>query len=100
MMRLDVHEAKRRPDLLLVDCQSRFLDHLDTRFVVPLVPASPDLPPISRLHPTFVVLEREYLLLTHQAAAVPMRELGAVVANLSDGFDRVGAAINFLLHGF
>ncbi len=99
MARFDVL-PRRGSRLLLVDCQADALSHLPTRFVIPLLlPA--DVPrPIGRLNPLVRVDGTVWLLATHLAAAVPVRELGPRVTSLADEQDRIVAAIDFLLSGF
>src|SRR6218665_4122556 len=53
MARFDVHPGARGRGYLL-DCQADVLSHLETRVVVPLLPAT-GLPTASRIHPVFAV---------------------------------------------
>lgn len=99
MARFDVHRSRDGRDVLL-DCQSDFLSHLATRFMVPLLPQTRISPAIQRLNPVFDVEGRSVVMYTQLAAAVPLRELGPPVASLSGEQDRIVAALDFLLSGF
>ncbi len=99
MARLDVY---RNPegDGYLLDCQADLLSGLNTRFVVPLLPreAAPD--PATRLNPVFVIEDREHVMVTQFAAAVPASLLRKRVVSLRDQHIAVGNAIDMLLAGF
>ncbi|MEP9400665.1 CcdB family protein [Sphingomonas silueang] len=99
MARFDVM-PRRHGQLLVVDCQADVLRHLPTRFVVPLLDPAEIPAPVTRLHPLVDVDGRRWVLATHLAAAVPLRELAAPVASLSAEQDRIVAALDFLLSGF
>ena len=84
---------------LVVDCQSNLLDQIDSRFVVPLVPRT-EAPQIAqRLNPVFEIAGAEHVLLTQAAAAVRRRELGAVVASLSERSFEITGALDVLISG-
>lgn len=85
--------------VLVVDCQSDLLDHIDSRFVVPLLPASQSPMPAKRLNPQFELDGETYILLTQSASAVARRELGSVVASLAEHDREVLNALDFLLTG-
>ncbi len=99
MAQFDVWRS-RDGQVLLLDCQSDFLSHLTTRFVVPLLPADTLSPPVRRLNPELRVGDATVVMYTQLAAAVPVRELGSRVTSLVDEQDRIVAAIDFLLSGF
>lgn len=84
---------------LVVDCQSDLLRHLDTRFVVPLLPASDFEVVARRLNPLFTIEDVEYVLYTQFAAAVPARQLNDVVTNLDDQSFVIIDALDVLLTG-
>lgn len=86
-------------DGLVVDCQSDFLDHLQTRLVIPLV--HPEIVPqaLGRLHPTFTVDDQTVLLATHLAGAVQTADLGPKIGSLDAQYLRVTNAIDFLIGG-
>lgn len=84
---------------LVVDCQSDLLSHLDTRFVVPLLPASEFEVVARRLNPLFTVEEVEHVLYTQFAAAIPARQLNDVIVNLDDHSFVIIDALDVLLTG-
>ena len=94
----DVHRLANRPGLVL-DCQTELLDHIDSRFVVPLVPASEAPAPAQRLNPSFRIAGADYVMLTQSAAAVARRELGQVVASVAAHRHTIMNALDFLLTG-
>lgn len=96
MAQFDVHEGANG---LLLDCQSDLLSHFNSRLVVPLLPADRAPPPVTRLNPTFEVGGKAYVMVTHYAAAVEVRELGEVLASLADRHHEIMNALDFLLTG-
>jgi len=94
----DVHRL-RSTETLAVDCQADLLDALNTRFVVPLVPRASAFVPAQKLNPLFSIDGSEYVMVTQFAASVPRRELGEVVATLSDRSFEVVAALDVLISG-
>lgn len=98
-MQYDVHAAARKPRVLLLDCQSDLHRDLNTRFVVPLAPISPELRPASRLHPIFEIDGEQWIMLTTQATTVAASALGAVKASLREESYSITAAIDVLLTG-
>jgi toxin CcdB len=98
MPQFDVYQAKAT--MLLIDCQSDLLDHLDTRFVIPLIPAETTPAPIPRLTPIFELGGQDYVMATQFAASYAKRELGRPMFNLDRQRDRILAAIDMLTSGF
>ena len=84
----------------LLDVQSNFLDHLDTRVVIPLYPVESVPPAAKRLHPTFTIDGAKYLLATHLLAAVPASMLGEPKGSLYEHHDEIVAALDMLFQGF
>jgi len=84
---------------LVIDCQSDLLEHLNTRFVAPLVPREFAPQPAERLNPIFRVEDREYVMVTQFAAAVADRDLGPVVTSIRNRSFEVIAALDILLSG-
>lgn len=99
MARDDVYRGDG-PDLLLLDIQNDLIDGLDTRVVIPLMPAKGSPPAMKRLYPIFEIDGRSYLLATPLMSAVRARELRDPIANLSAHHDRIVAAVDFLQQGF
>ena len=98
MAQFDVHKLASRAGLVL-DCQTELLDHIDSRFVVPLVSSTKAPPPARQLNPTFAIAGEEYVLLTQSAAAVARGELGPVVASLASQRHTITNALDFLITG-
>ena len=98
MAQFDVYRTKKK--MLLIDCQSDLLDHLDTRFVVPLILADTTPSPMPRLTPVFEIAGESYIMATQFAASFAKRELGHPLMNLDQERDRILAAIDMLTSGF
>ena len=96
MAQFDVH---RLGDGLVVDCQSDLLNHVDSRFVVPLALHKFAAIAARRLNPSFEIAGETYIMVTQQAASVPRSELGTVVASLADRSFEITDAIDVLLSG-
>jgi len=84
---------------LVIDCQSDLLEHLNTRFVVPLI-AQEDAPkPAQRLNPLLTVDREDFVMATQFAAAVLTRDLGEKQASLKDRSIEILGALELLLTG-
>mgnify|MGYP000418354751 CR=1 FL=1 len=99
MGRYDVYRA---PDGVgwLLDVQADVLDGLNTRVVVPLLPAPQAPKPARRLNPVLLVEGREAIMVTQFMSAVPQTLLRAQVGNLGDRGDEVALALDMLFSGF
>ena len=84
---------------LVIDCQSDLHDHLDSRLVIPLVPAAKAGIGMGRMHPSLVVNDAEFVLATQLATAVPKRELGLPIASLMPRRLDIIGAIEVLITG-
>ncbi|MEQ8311823.1 MAG: CcdB family protein [Sphingopyxis sp.] len=90
----------RTPDGdLVVDCQSDLLDHLETRFVVPLLPANQFEVVARRLNPLFTIEYIEHVMYTQFATAVPAYQLDDFVVSLGDHGFVIIDALDVLLTG-
>ena len=96
MAQFDVH---RLASGIVVDCQSSLLEAIDSRFVVPLVPAESALVAAQRLNPVFQIDGASYVMLTQAAGAVRRRELGPVVTSLSEHSFEITGALDVLITG-
>lgn len=96
MAQFDVRQLSK--GRLVIDCQADLLNYLATRFVVPLVSAE-KATPARRLNPVFSIRGRDYVMLTEAAAAVPVRELGEIVASLADRSFEITGALDVLISG-
>lgn len=84
----------------VLDCQSELLDHLTTRFVVPLVPVDLAGTAMAVLNPRFEIGGGQYQMMTQFSGAISARELGQVVASLADHNYAILRAIDMLLGGY
>jgi toxin CcdB len=82
----------------VVDVQSRLLDELSTRVVIPLIAksAAPAIP-VKTLNPLFSIGGGEYVLMTQNMASVPNGQLRAPVGTLAAQRDHIVRAIDALL---
>lgn len=98
MARFDVHP---NPDGFgyLLDCQADILSWLSTRFVVPLVPPE-EAPRVAHLNPAFLIDDREYVMATQLAGAIPARALDDPVVSLADQHGTIMNALDMLLTGY
>jgi toxin CcdB len=99
MARFDVYQQSNRTTLL-VNCQSPYLDHLSTRFVVPLIPAGAKPPNATRLNPVILFDSVSYVLAPNAAATIQVTQTGRVVGSLVDERDAITTAIDMLVTGF
>lgn len=93
MARLHVYRSAES-GALLVDCQSDFLDHLQTRQVAPLLDSADALD--QRLNPPIIVEGRSYVFAPQFLAAVPVNELKRPVAWLRDDDYAIGRALDLV----
>lgn len=98
MAQFDVHRLVNRPGLVL-DCQTDLLDHIDTRFVVPLIVREAAPSPAGRLNPVFKIESAECVMLTQSAAAIPRNDMGEKVTSLAHRDREIMNALDFLLMG-
>lgn len=93
----------RRPSAMdvpyLLDVQTDLLPLL-TRVVVPLVASERFVGRMTRLHPGWRIEEREVVMSSADLAAIPTRDLGEAVADLTSARDDILAALDFLLTGY
>ncbi|RYD49169.1 MAG: hypothetical protein EOP60_14355, partial [Sphingomonadales bacterium] len=80
MAQLNVHPTST--GILVVDCQHDALSHLDTRIVIPLMPAESTPPGADRLHPIVDIDGRPFVLATQFLASVPRRDLKGAIASV------------------
>ena len=97
MAQFDIHRAS--DSSLVVDIQSDVLSVLNTRIVVPLIPAASGLPAMRQLNPELIVDDTPYLLATQYLSAVRTMELGEIVGTLKPLDHRISLALDLLLHG-
>lgn len=84
---------------LVASCQSDLFDHLDVRFVMPLVPVEEAPRAASRLNPKVEVDGEQYLAFPQWSSGMPVRELDRHGGNLeADGY-RLLDALDMLISG-
>jgi toxin CcdB len=99
MARFDVHRL-RSGDGLVLDCQADLLSHLQTRFVVPLMPSEQGPERAVRLNPLFDIEDLAVAMYTQYAGAMQKSELGPVITSLRDQDMAILAAIDMLITGY
>jgi toxin CcdB len=87
-------------DGYLLDVQTDLLSDLNTRVVVPLLPASSAPKPATRLNPIFNLEGQPVVMATQFMAAVPNGILKTSVGKLDEEFEKVTSAIDMLIQGF
>jgi toxin CcdB len=87
-------------DGYLLDVQADALGGLNTRMVIPLLPATRAPLPARTLNPVFRIGTVDYVLATQYLAAVPARILQHSPVSLSHRRGEIVAAIDLLLQGF
>lgn len=92
--------AEPEGDGYLLDVQADALEHLNTRMVVPLLPARRAPKPARTLNPVFRIGTVDYLMATQYMAAVPARVLQHSPFSLAQRRDEIVAAVDLLLQGF
>jgi toxin CcdB len=94
------NEATRGRFPLLLDVQSDLLEPLNTRVVVPLSPAATARSrTMEALTPKLPVAGKEYVMVTPQLAAISVREIGTMVANVSSDRAKIIGALDLLITG-
>ncbi|NLR98600.1 hypothetical protein HGP17_17420 [Rhizobium sp. P38BS-XIX] len=99
MARFHVYGLKQGRALAL-DLQSDLLERLSTRIMAPLLRVEDVSTPIARLNPQFTIAGETYTMATQLMAAIPLIEIGELVADLSSHGDQITAATDFLFQGF
>lgn len=98
MPKHDVHPARGGQGYLL-DVQTDWIEGLDTRIVVPLLPAG-DAPKAARiLNPSVDIEGRTHVMATQDRSAVPGKELRTPVASLASRADEITRALDLLVQG-
>lgn len=82
-----------------LDCQTEFMSHYDTRFVIPLLPL-PDAPiPAAHLNPLYEIDGEMHSLVTRFAGTIAASELRRAAGSLAGDSFRISNALDFLLTG-
>lgn len=84
----------------LLEIQSNTLRHLQTTAVIPLTAAQDySGKPLSHLHPSFKISDKNYIGMTPLIAGVDRRILGDKVTSLAHYRDAIVAALDFMIGG-
>ena len=97
MARFDLHVGD---GVWLLHCQSNLLEGLNTRLVVPLLPAAEAPPPMRRLNPVFDVDNQTMVMATQFAATLRLRDMGPVRGSLAAHEATILNALDFLISGY
>jgi len=82
----------------LLEIQSDTLRHLQTTAVIPLTAAQEySGKPLSHLHPSFKILNIDYIGMTPLIAGVYRRILGDKVTSLAHNRDAIVSALDFMI---
>lgn len=84
----------------LLDVQADLLNHLNTRVVVPLLPAESAPMPATTLNPLYEIEGKRVVMATQFMAAIPASMLRVPVHNLADSRNEITAALDLLFQGF
>lgn len=98
MARYDVHAGM--DGHLYVDVQANYLEHLNTRIVIPLMSLDVAPLPARHLNPVFLIDGQMRSLATQYLGSVRSASLGRVIASLSHEHDRISASLDRLFSGF
>ncbi len=99
MPKYDVYENPDGAGLLL-NVQADFLETLNTRLVVPLLPQSKAPLPAKRLNPLFEIDGDNYVMVTQFLAAIPKSLLKKHIGNIEEHFSEINDALDLLITGF
>jgi toxin CcdB len=98
MAQFDVHAGIGRRRVHVVELQSDLLERLAARVVAPMIPGEGAMI-ISGLTPSVRFEGADYLLLMHQLASVPVRELQRPIGSVAMHQDAIKRALDILFLG-
>lgn len=99
MPRFDLYPAPSGQGFLL-DVQTDLLSGLNTRLVVPVLPAAAAPKPATILNPEFLISGVAHVMVTQFLSAVPASLLKAPSGSLASEADSITGALDFLYQGF
>lgn len=97
MARFDVYRDSAGD--LLLDCQADVLRHLNTRFVVPLLPPE-TAEAAHRLNPVFEIEGEQLVMYTQFASSIAVEQLKVFVVSLARNDFQIGSALDMLIGGY
>lgn len=83
----------------LLDVQANLLRHLNTRMVVPLLPAANAPAPAQTLNPLFEIHGAQYVMATQYMAAIPSKMLKEPIQSAADRAFEIASALDCLFQG-
>ncbi len=98
MAQFDYYEQRDGPGYWL-DCQTEYMEHYETRFVVPLVPGKLGPVAAGQLNPIFDIMGEPHAMLTQYAGVVAASELRQPVGSLVSHRHVITNALDFLITG-
>ncbi|MCC8368031.1 CcdB family protein [Xenorhabdus sp. PB61.4] len=87
---------------LLLDVTSDIIGRLNRRIVIPLLPIEkyPDSSRPDRMIPLVRLIDdKEYAVMTHELASIPVRSLGTEFCDATQYRDLIKAAMDFIFDG-
>lgn len=84
----------------IVDVQADLLSEMPTRMVIPLLPEGKHPRVLKDLHPVFEIDTGRFVLVTHELASIPKRQLQRPVASLTAYREQITRALDILFTGF
>lgn len=99
MSRFDLYATKDR-NTYLIDLQSNFLEHYNTRVVAPVVSAKTYDGAARDLNPTVQIEGAAFVVQTHLLATVPASLLRRHVGSLSGQADEITRGLDMLFQGY
>ena len=99
-MQFNVYNDPENGNRMLLNVQADVLSQINSRIVIPLVPATPAISLIAKLNPVLNVNGTPMVLMTQQIAPIPIKALGPHITNLNSQSDVIANALDMLLKGF
>lgn len=99
MAQFDIFVSRKKHVQYFIDMQDGILDMLSTRIVAPLVSSAAVRVPMHKINPVIYVKGKEFILLSHLLAAIPVVHLGEYVTSAKMQRDEIISAIDMLFTG-
>jgi toxin CcdB len=99
MAQFDIYPSPSANAAYLIDLQDDLVDDLSTRALAPLVAIDEVPKRMKILNPIIQVEGKDYVLLTHLLAAIPVSTLKNRVTSASCQRDEIIASLDFLFTG-
>jgi toxin CcdB len=99
-MRFDVYKLARGAIPYVVDVQSDFMSALESRMVIPVLPAGKVKKRVPDLQPVVEIAGTPHVLMTYEMSSVLRKELGRSFMSLIAYRDEITRALDLLFTGF